>query len=88
MGTTIGVTELTEAELQIVRALRAMPEDRREEARRYIRSLRFRNPVIPADPEAARRLGEPGPPRWHFDPGELEAVEAFERECERAAVDG
>ena len=79
---------LSDAETQLVLALRALPPELREEAFRYLIAPRRRSPVRPANPVAARQLGEPGQPAWHLDDDELGEAQAFENASDEASVGG
>jgi len=87
MAEAAEVLDLTADEVLLLRTYRALPPEKRERATRYVRSLRFKNPVIPADPEAAKRLGEPGPPMWHVTADEEREMTEFLRACERVGMD-
>lgn len=77
--------KLTGPERELIERLRTLPPQLREEVSRYIGSLDERNPVVKADPEAARDFGKPGTdPVWHIDPDEKREMDEFLRACGKA----
>ena len=80
------VLELTDEERELIERLR---RERRRIGELVGRELGLRasgNLVWKADPEAAKRIGLPGPPCWHMDPDEVAEMEAFERKCSCAGL--